>query len=87
MTLVCERICRTELAIRSTPEFWPGATVGSENLDLGTRNLSPQFCVEKHGWPNGLPARIVRSTPGKRMARNAVHSPVSVCDVVLCDKE
>jgi hypothetical protein len=70
--VVCGRICRTELAIRSTPGFWPGATVGSANLERESRISlrDSQMRGEKHGWPPVLsrPARTrVRLKPGKRM--------------------
>ena len=54
------------------PECWPGATVGSENLDwepgISLRNV---VRGEKHGWPMSQSARIVRLRPGEPMVLRA----------------
>jgi hypothetical protein len=39
--VVCGRICRTELAIRSTPEFFAGCHRRQQKSKLGPKNLSP----------------------------------------------
>jgi hypothetical protein len=50
----------------------PGATVGSINLALVPKNLSPRFvCGEKHGWPIWLASPDAQLQPGKLIALRA----------------
>ena len=49
-TVVCGRICRTELAIRSTPGVLAGCHRRQHKSRSGPKSLSPRFvCGEKYG--------------------------------------